>query len=530
MSIPEEIPYEFDSIEIEFSSSPSKEKIKEIAQYLETALNGKWHIEQVFDDHNIFIFETDNRDVSSELVFDTVALLIQGDDIAYASPNFQYGEIDPAWEFNEFRVQASMPPKETIGTEDFEWHLSQVLAKEAWALKTQEGGDTRGSGVIIGHIDTGYTEHYEYVGNANIDVENGYNFFEKTPSAIEPLRTIQYGHGTATGSILVSQEGPSSTNPSLSYVSGISPKSTLIPIRVDKNVWFLNPRKDIKGIMYALQKDCHVISMSRSGLGRRSFQVAVEKAQKQGVIIVAASGNCIPSCKVFSPANYPSVVCAGGTTISKKPWHKSSRGSEVDICAPAHLVWRARTRKIDNDYSYDVQQSSGTSYAAPIVAGAAALWIAYHGGHTTLAQKLGGADKIPLAFRMLLEGPGASKPDGKWDTQEHGSGILNTVGLLSAPLPKVTSEEVEKYAKDSINIQNVHTKNILENVNPALDSKSKRLIDEEIDFLLMTKREIGELHDQYIRNEISLDMFTTQFDQSKANQSSSQKLRNIFSR
>ena len=142
--------------------------------------------------------------------------------------------------------------------------------------------------------------------------------------------------------------------------------------------------------------------MSRSGSDYESLHDAVKLAISRGTVVVAAAGNSDPWCDIWSPANYEEVICAAGSTYSMAPWEDSSRGPEVTTAAPAYSVYRARTRKENNSYAFDVYRSSGTSYSTPIVAGAAALWIERHSDAAVLSRTLGGPERIAPTFKYLL--------------------------------------------------------------------------------------------------------------------------------
>jgi subtilisin family serine protease len=134
--------------------------------------------------------------------------------------------------------------------------------------------------------------------------------------------------------------------------------------------------------------------MSRGGMDYDSLRDAIKLETSRGTIIVAAASNCNAGCRIWSPAKYKEVVCAAGSTFDMTPWEKSSRGPEVTIAAPAWSVYRPRTVKKNNAYAFDVARSYGTSYATPIVAGAAALWIERHGDAGAQAEKLRGGEGI----------------------------------------------------------------------------------------------------------------------------------------
>jgi hypothetical protein len=103
----------------------------------------------------------------------------------------------------------------------------------------------------------------------------------------------------------------------------------------------------------------------------------------------------------------------------------------VAISAPGDGVWTAKTRGSASRPSYDVRQGSGTSFAVAHVAGAAALWLAFH-GRDALVRRFG-KPALQGVFRGLVQKT-ARRPTG-WDTGEFGAGILNVEALLSAALP-----------------------------------------------------------------------------------------------
>ncbi|MEW8266703.1 MAG: S8/S53 family peptidase [Candidatus Thiodiazotropha sp.] len=509
MEINSIIPVVFIGFELEFSQYPTKAKILEVIKYLNDRISGRWNIQRIFDDEYMYEVVGDiGMQVAPGMAFNITRELKNIQEIEYANPIFDYEDVSA---FNEDDTELDTKSESSI-SDNYEWHLDQVRAKKAWEIPpVPPTGRVKGAGVIIAHLDTGYTDHYELVEDGDVDVSKGYNFYENVASPIEPLNTMKMGHGTATGSVLISRPGRSPTNPNLSYVSGVAPEAKLVPIRVDKNVWFLSARKDIRGIKHAINIGAHVISMSRGGLSSRSFKKAIEKANKRGIIVIAAAGNCNLGCKVRAPAEFTNVVCVGGTTINDKPWKKTSRGPEVNVCAPANRVWRARTQNKNNTYFYDVGKSSGTSYATPIVAGAAALWIAFNGGHEALSQKLGGVERIPEAFMNQLAINGTWIPKDGWNQNKYGEGILDTDKLLRSNLPIKEFNEHSEVVKNSeliaffgaiLEPQTSHTEKLMEEIY------------DELMFNLRTNFELIKLYQEFIDKAIDEKELTVRAKQS----------------
>ncbi len=373
----------------------------------------------------------------------------------------------------------------------YTWHIEKVNAGDA-----RRNFSVTGEGVRVAHLDTGYTKHPELVIGTAVRADLGCNFYEKTTDPLEPLKTIDEGHGTATASVLVGLPGKQHSEGDPAYVEGVALGAELVPIRVDKNVWWTkwNPAKDVPGIDHALKQECHVISMSRGGPNYDSLRDAVKLAIARGTIVVAAASNCNVGCGIWSPANYPEVVCAAGSTFDMSFWEDSSRGPEVTIAAPAWSVYRARTVKKNNDYAFTVERGHGTSYATPIVAGAAALWIQRHGGAVALAGKLKGWNRIPVVFKDLL---GKTAQPGKdWDTAKFGPGILDCLGLLRADLPK--PEDIPTIEDKLRTEANASRRQIAEwvlsdRIGEEVDPRSRHLYSLELEGEAMRLSEVGSL-------------------------------------
>jgi subtilisin family serine protease len=137
--------------------------------------------------------------------------------------------------------------------------------------------------------------------------------------------------------------------------------------------------------------DIEVANMSLAGeFSNQTFDDAIANSIDAGVFYAVAAGNSGTDAATFSPANHPDVMavsavadgdgsggglgafgCRGGETDDTLASF-SNYGSVVDIAAPGVCIYSTW-----NDNSY--RMASGTSMAAPHVAGAAALYIAETG-------------------------------------------------------------------------------------------------------------------------------------------------------
>ncbi len=128
-----------------------------------------------------------------------------------------------------------------------------------------------------------------------------------------------------------------------------------------------------KGVLRAIQAAVDVISLSFTAAhDSRAIERAVDDAIDSGITVVAAVGNRGLACVEF-PAWVPQVVAvaAVGNDLSRASF--SNYGPETDLSAPAVDVL--------STYGADAYARwSGTSFAAPLVAGGAALLLEKYPG------------------------------------------------------------------------------------------------------------------------------------------------------
>src|SRR3546814_9491455 len=96
------------------------------------------------------------------------------------------------------------------------------------------------------------------------------------------------------------------------------------------------------------------------------MRLTVERARAGGMRLVAAAGNEGPHAAPVFPAGYPSVLAVTAVDASLQPYRHANRGDYIDLAAPGVDVWSARRGQ-------GGRYNSGTSFAAPFVAAAAAL-------------------------------------------------------------------------------------------------------------------------------------------------------------
>jgi hypothetical protein len=362
--------------------------------------------------------------------WDATYRLRDAPEVVHAEPLFQYAvpEMDERATTRAMARETHDPATDN----NFEWSLEKANVIRAWALF---GSRPPGSGVVVGHPDTGYTPHPELADASRLLVASGFDFDDDDADPIDDLSDgvlDNPGHGTGTGSVILSDRGAAVGNNAREFVSGAAPFASLIPIRTTESVVLFSMRGLRQAIDHAVAKGAQVISISLGGpLPSPALRQAMRRAVDAGTIVLAAAGNQVRF--VVFPAAFDEVIAVAASTVRDEPWSGSSRGDAVDITAPGAAVWRAQaTRASGGGFSFAVSRGNGTSFAVATTAGVAALWVSFH-GWATLERKYGAAN-IARVFKTILQDT-CRTPRG-WDTDNFGPGIVDAAALLDAPLPE----------------------------------------------------------------------------------------------
>ncbi len=286
-----------------------------------------------------------------------------------------------------------------------QWYLETIHAPDAWNITT--GSDD----VIVAILDTGFDlDHPDLVSNVwtnlseipndNIDNDKngfvddvyGYDFVDQdadpVPDVQDPIDEGAVSHGTMIAGII----GATTSNEL--GVAGINWHVKLMSVRILDKEGIGDSSAAAEGISYAVDNGADVINLSFTGLQIDPiFKNALKRAYEAGVVIVAAVGNTKNGgTNVDVSPIYP--ACHGeneaedwviGVASSDQQDQKSDFSNYGALCTDVSAPGEAIVSTLYQDLTirafalgYDQDGWSGTSLAAPMVAGAAALLKAHY--------------------------------------------------------------------------------------------------------------------------------------------------------
>ncbi len=295
--------------------------------------------------------------------------------------------------------QAAFVPTDSLYNQ--QWYLNKIKAPQAWDFT--KGGN---QDIVIAILDTGvdidhpdlkenvWLNKYEIRGdgldndnNGYVDDLHGWDFVRNTlnpkPKFDEDYNESGIHHGTLVAGIA------SAVGNNNKGIVGLAWKSKIMPLRVLNSQGTGSVEHVIRAVRYAVDNGAKIINLSFVGTSKSFFLAeALKEAWRSGVIVVAAAGNETVNqpLNLNENPNYP--ICLDedddenfiiGVAAVDDTDHKalfSDFGDKcVDISAPGTRIYGTLAYNPNyTDYKeYYGGYWSGTSIAAPIVSGLAAL-------------------------------------------------------------------------------------------------------------------------------------------------------------
>ncbi|TDC20848.1 type VII secretion-associated serine protease mycosin [Streptomyces sp. 8K308] len=252
-------------------------------------------------------------------------------------------------------------PAEPI--EERPWSLQRVRLDQLWDI-------SHGDGVSVAVIDSGVDNRNPQLAEA-VAAERGADLTgEQGDQTTDPV-----GHGTKVAGIIAARESGDT-----GFV-GLAPGATIIPIRASDAEGEGDVATLTAAIQYAIQAGADIINISQDTDGALSedsaLRQAVDAALAADIVVIASAGNegADGEQRDTFPAAYEGVLAVAASDRNNERAPFSQSGDFVGIAAPG--VDMVSTVPLGGQCV-----DSGTSFAAPYVAGVAALLRAAEPGWT----------------------------------------------------------------------------------------------------------------------------------------------------
>jgi serine protease len=381
-------------------------------------------------------------------------------------------------------------PNDPLNVND-QWYIDIIKAYDAFDIHR---GDTNfvvgitDTGIDIDHPDFIYNIAYNWddpidgIDNDNDGFIDNFRGWDLAENDNNPQADVA-NHG-----ILVSGLCAPETDNGVG-LTGSAFKCRFLPIKIsdDDNILTMA----YEGLVYAADHGCKVINCSWGSTAYMEMgQDIVNYATiNLGALVIGACGNNHNEV-LFYPASYDYVFSVAGTTELDQKWSPDNTGTtsgstynyRVDISAPGAMVYTA------GDGGYTMAWG-GTSFSAPIVAGAAALVWSYY------------PELNPLQVKEVLKISADNidtLPDNIQYAGKLGSGRLNMFKALTMELsPSIVFEQIVIEDDRENNYENsdeVHVMGILTNYLNTANNLQINITCENPDIQILTSEiNLGDL-------------------------------------
>jgi subtilisin family serine protease len=282
-------------------------------------------------------------------------------------------------------------------SETVDWGLAAYSVPAQWTT-------TRGAGIRVAVLDTGIEADHPDLADAIDDCRDF--------SASRLGSRDRQGHGThVAGTIAARANGTG--------VIGVAPECRLLVGKVLGDDGSGTSESVAAGIDWAVAQRADILSLSLgSPTPSEAIRAAIERAVAAGRFVICAAGNEGRDDAINYPARWPTTISVGAVDRDGRVARFSSRGAELDICAPGQDVL---STFLGSGYA----RLSGTSMATPFVTGVVALALAKHRAvHSDSPIRNTDDLRAHLQRSATDAGPAGRDP-------AYGFGLINPAALLA---------------------------------------------------------------------------------------------------
>ncbi|MET4075411.1 serine protease [Hymenobacter sp. UYCo722] len=310
-----------------------------------------------------------------------------------------------------------------------QYYLKQIKAYHAWDITRGDSSIVIGitdGGVRLTHVELAPQIKHNYADPINgiDDDRDGYvdNFtgWDLANNDNDPGYDISIVHGTLVAGVAAARVDNGQG------IAGLGNQCRFLPLNIYPNTP-TGTFAGIEAVVYAADHGCQVINMSWGGPGGYSqFEqdAMTYAAVNRDAVLVAAAGNTNADLD-FYPASYQHVISVSGVDNTDTKASNATFSHRIDLTAPGISILTCYGYHLangggpaDNDYT----AVGGTSFAAPLVAGAAALVRRQFPNYN--------ADQVAARLRQTTDNIDALPANAAW-AGRLGTGRLNVLAALT---------------------------------------------------------------------------------------------------
>jgi thermitase len=271
------------------------------------------------------------------------------------------------------------------------WHLPKIGALTAWDTTTGS------SSVTIAILDTGVDGSHPDLAPKMVP---GWNVYDNNSNTSDIL-----GHGTSVAG------AAAACSNNATGVASVAWGCRIMPIRISDSNGYAYSSTIAGGITWAADHGARVANVSFKLINSSAISDAAGYLQSRGGVVTFGAGN--DGSFDSSPDN-PYLLMVSATDSNDALCSFTTTGNNIDLSAPG---WAVTTTLRGGGYG----DGTGTSFAAPVVAGVAALVISTNPG-------LSGAQ-----VQDILKRSADDRGSAGWDTG-YGWGRVNAARAVSLAL------------------------------------------------------------------------------------------------